>query len=148
MLQLLSDRNKRIFGDSYIKELYRELRNDSSSTGKLANSLDYRIVEERNVIEFIINGEDYFKNVDDGRKKGTYPPLSAIENWVQVKGIDKSAVFPIMRSIYKFGIKPKDITRKVENKVFNGAIFEELETHMSEDLENSIIELINKETKE
>ena len=41
-MELLTDKNKRLFGDDYIKQIWKELNSSGKrASGKLANSLDY-----------------------------------------------------------------------------------------------------------
>jgi hypothetical protein len=102
------------FGKDYVKILYRELRRaDKVATGALINSIDFRLRQDAKDIMVIIESNDYLKFVDEGRKPGKYPPVRAIRDWVKIKGISEDAVWPIMKSIYKFGIKPLNIIQRV-----------------------------------
>jgi len=58
---------------------------------------------------------DYLQWVDKGRRPGTYPPIRAIQRWVQIKGIPKEAAWAIRQNIYKFGIKPTNVIKKTQN---------------------------------
>lgn len=109
------------------------------ASGRLLNSLSFEVKQLLTEFQIIFYGEKYFINVEDGRKPGTFPPISAIEKWCRVKRIPKRAAYPIARSIWKFGIKPTpiisdfidrskvldDVTKKVE-QVYS----EELEANM------------------
>lgn len=96
----------------------------ADSTGNLRRSLKATIRNNKNasVISFGASGtaRNYFKVVNDGRKKGKMPPVSAIENWMKVKPVRlrnekgfikqtpegiKRAAYQIARSIGKNGIE-------------------------------------------
>jgi hypothetical protein len=96
------------FGLSVITAQKNELqKKKGTATSKLLNSINYRFKAsvEKIVVEFI--SEDYGKYVDEGRKPGKYVPVSKLKEWTKAKGIPESAVFPINRKIFKFGIKPR-----------------------------------------
>lgn len=76
----------------------------------LYKSIGYRINVNGEVIELLVEANDYFKFVDEGRRAGKFPPIESIENWLQSKGEDISAAFPIARSIAEKGVKGKEIT--------------------------------------
>lgn len=144
-MELLTDENKRRFGDDYIRILIKELKSaGKDSSGKLVNSLDYRLVDEADSIGFLFQGENYLKYVDEGRRSGSFPPLKAIGQWARTKGISQKAVFPIAKSIYKFGIKPTNVMAKTQNRALNGQPFNELEENMAENLENMLVEELEK----
>ena len=103
----------RMFGDDYIKILTALLKKkDKKASGALINSLSSKIQETAKNIVIIIESNDYLKYVDAGKKPGKYPPLNAISKWMQLRNIPKEALFPIARSIYKFGIKPTNVIQQ------------------------------------
>jgi hypothetical protein len=139
--ELLNEKNKRRFGDDYIKELIKFLRQSrKQATGRLINSLDYRLSDEVNSVNMTFLAEDYFKYVDEGRRPGSFPPIREIANWASIKGISKDAAFPIAKSIYKFGIKPSNIYEKTDRAVMNGKVFDELEDNVMNNIEKIVIE--------
>ena len=139
--KFLTDLDARRFGDDYVKLLIEALRKEKkNASGKLMNSLDYRLTQTADKIQFIFDGEDYFKFVDEGRKPGSYPPIKDIAKWAAIRGIDKKFAFPIARSIYKFGIKPTHINDKVERRFLNGELFKDLEDYMSTKIEEDVFE--------
>ncbi len=116
----------RQYGDNAIKEAITVLRkNGKDASGRLIASLSYTIQQ---VVEgswaIIFDYENYGDIVDKGRKPGTYPPIAPINNWLSIRGIPQESAFPIVKSIYKFGIKPtpwlyalqptSDVIKKIE----------------------------------
>ena len=145
----LTEKDKRRFGDEYVKELIKALRMyKKDASGRLIKSIDYRLTETAYELNFFINAEDYLTYIDEGRKPGSYPPIKAIARWASIKGIDSGAVFPIAHKIYKYGIKPTNILDKVERKVLYGKAFDELEQNMANNIETAIVNNINEINKQ
>lgn len=106
------------FGKDYVKILIRLLKKEGkSATGALINSISYKLKEVAGLIQYQLISNDYLTYVDEGRRPGSYPPIRAISDWVRVKGISKDAVFPIARSIYKFGIEPTNVISKTLTEI-------------------------------
>jgi hypothetical protein len=97
----------------------------ADSTGNLRRSLKatIRSGSDSAVISFGASGtaRNYFRVVNDGRKAGKMPPVSAIEKWMKVKPVRlrnekgfikqtpekvRAVAFQIARSIGKNGIAP------------------------------------------
>jgi hypothetical protein len=111
--KILDAKVLRMFGDDYIKILTALLRKkDKKASGALINSLSSKIQQTAKDIVIIIESNDYLKYVDEGRKPDKYPPLNAISKWMALKNIPKEALFPIAKSIYKFGIKPTNVIQQ------------------------------------
>ena len=127
------------FGRDFVKILTIQLKKSGkSASGALINSLDYRIIDNGDInIEILSN--DYLEYVDKGRKPGTYPPLKEISKWATLKGIPQGAVFPIARSIYKFGIKPTNVLDKTKNEILKST---KLNNKLGEELVENIEEII------
>jgi hypothetical protein len=148
-MELISDKNKREFGDNYIKVLIKVIKAaGKDSSGQLIRSIDYRLKDTAKDIEYAISSEEYLNVIDAGRrKKGTYPNIRAISKWARIKGISQDAVFPIARKIFKFGIEPTDIYNKTEKLVFGGKAFNNLEDNMVDTIEEGIINKLNEINK-
>jgi hypothetical protein len=139
--QLISDAKLKEFGRDYVKILWRELRREGKdASGALLNSLDYRIVEDAKQIKLEILANDYLEYVDQGRKPGSYPPIRAIQRWVDVKGISRDAVFPIANKIYRFGIKPTNVIQRVVKEFETSST---LQKKYEDEVVNNIIKNIN-----
>lgn len=148
MSEIFSKEMMQQFGDDYVAELTKSLLSlGKSASGKLIQSLDARVQETAGVIQIMIESEDYLQYVDEGRNKGSYPPISAISKWVRIKGIKQEAVFPIARSIYKFGIKPTNVLDKASRNFYNSNAFNKLENSMANELEVEIVNSIEKQLR-
>lgn len=113
------DRQSQIdFGKDYVKILTIMLKREGKdASGALINSINFRIKETAKEINTILIANDYLKYVDEGRKKGSFPPLDAIRTWVDLKGIDRGAVFPIAKKIFEFGIEPTNVIQKTIREI-------------------------------
>lgn len=141
--ELLDDTNLKEFGKDYVKILTIFLKNSRPhkkvASGALINSLNSKVVATAKKIQLIIEGNDYLENVDQGRKKGKYPPIRAISKWARIKGIPQSAVFPIARKIFKFGIKPTNVIDKTIKEILTSpTLNRKYENSLVENVENII----------
>ena len=124
--------------DDFVVELKNRLKaNGSNASGTLSNSLRGIVKQNGKYIVISIQLEDYYQFVENGRKAGKYPPLSAIRKWISVKPVlprpTKSGKLPtanqlaflIARKISEVGIKPKPFLKPtitdfdLINKVYN-----------------------------
>ncbi len=109
----------RRFGDDWVRTLTKHLvSHGKQASGRLIQSLDYKIQRQANELKVVIEGEDYLTFVDQGvdgkftsygspyRFTTKMPPVSKIKQWCSIKGIPQSAAFPIAKNIFKFGIEP------------------------------------------
>jgi hypothetical protein len=107
------------FGTEFINKMKDQLTtNNSVATGTLKDSVNFafEVDADRILIQFL--SEDYGKYIESGRQAGTYPNVTKLQQWLQVKGIPIKASFPIAKNIYKYGIKPKPfLFNDFENKV-------------------------------
>jgi len=112
-------------GEETVAYIIYLLKNeDKVASGNLLKSFNYKLVEDiSNTFLSIESSADYADVVDKGRKAGSYPPPSKIEQWIKQRGIqgrdkkgrfisNKSLSFLISRNIYKFGIKPTNFSTK------------------------------------
>lgn len=120
MSELITEQKLKEFGRDYVKILVRELkRAGKDASGRLIASVDYKLREDANNIFIVIESADYLKWVDEGRKRGTYPPIRPLIQWVNIKGLPKGAAYAIQKNIFKFGIKPTRVIQKVINEFEN-----------------------------
>jgi hypothetical protein len=134
-----------IFGKGYIEELGKQLKaEDKDASGNLLRSLDSRVIKTAmgTLYTIELKAADYLKYVDGGRRRGTYPPLNAIQKWVDLKGISRSAVFPIMRKIKEEGIKPTNVIEKSLNAVLRGMKFRQLEEGATDWVDDMVGQLL------
>jgi len=139
---IISEKNMKEFGRDYVKILGRFLLSNKPfakvASGALLNSLDYRLINDFTEIQIIAN--DYIKYVDKGRRPGKYPPIRAISQWASIKGIPQSAVFPIARNIFKFGIKPTNVIQKTVKEITTSKT---LQRKYEQDGVDNLIKMIN-----
>lgn len=129
------------FGKDYVKKLVSLLRKyDKKASGSLINSIDYKVRGVAEEALIILEANDYLEYVDKGRKPGKYPPIKAISKWASIRGISQKAVFPIARSIFKFGIEPTNVIRDTMRWIENdAAMVRKYEDAISENLESIIM---------
>lgn len=99
----------------YVKDTYKlKLKEKNKiATGKLYNSIDYKIKNTDKGFSIYFLAEKYYINIENGRKPGgKMPPVEAIKRWISIKNINlnkgqskSGAEFMIARSIQKKGIK-------------------------------------------
>jgi hypothetical protein len=95
------------YGAEVVSEMLTRLNGfKKNASGELQKSLKYDIDQNGDVISLVIEGVDYAKYVDKGRRPGKYAPVSALKKWAKIKGIPEKAVYAINRSIFKKGIAP------------------------------------------
>jgi hypothetical protein len=97
--------------DSWSREQQEQMinilqENNKIATEYLISSIIYSVVIKGDNVEVEFANAEYGKYVDEGRLPGKFPPLDAIKEWCQVKGIPESAAFPIAKSIAENGIPP------------------------------------------
>ena len=109
-------------GEDLVKALREELlMQGHKATGKLSESFKSKVSMSGDSIILTIEGEDYGKYVDSGRRAGKMPPIQAIFNWVKTKGIasaDKKArsiAFAIATAIAREGIPTRGAYRHTKN---------------------------------
>lgn len=107
------------FGKDYVKIMVALLKGNRPfpkvASGSLVNSINYRLQPIAEGIQVQLLANDYLQYVDRGRRPGTYPPIQAIQRWVQIKGMKKEAAWAIRTNIYKYGIKPTNVIKKTKN---------------------------------
>lgn len=121
------------FGKLYVKTLKQQLLLTQpfpkNATGKLQNSINYKLVQKEDNWSLELLSEDYLKFVDKGvsgtqRRYNTpysyktkKPPISVIQQWTRVKGIPQEAAYPIQNKIFRFGLKPTNVINKTIREI-------------------------------
>jgi len=135
------------YGRKFVAYLTQNLiKMDKVASGRLINSLDYRLrkVIDKLVIE--LESEDYLKEVDEGQKPGAFGFTQKnrwkIMTWMQQKGIgDSKSKWPISytitKNIWQFGVKPTNVIDKTLKQI-------EMDASLYGDLENSSLNAISK----
>lgn len=132
-----------------LRETYKDRLKSGgiSATGKLFDSVGYRLEVNEGDIYLYFKAEDYYIHIEKGRKPNSQmPPVEAIRKWMIARGIpDKpGTAFVIARSIGKKGIKPKPFLResKIEIKEyevqFKEALTIDIEKFIKENVKDKI----------
>lgn len=129
--------------------------NDKNASYDLYNSVSYGIKRGNDELNVTIELNDYWKNIENGRKAGEMQPISKIEEWIKVKPVlprpmnngklptTKQLASFISRKIELEGIKPQPLLQQSLDDVM-GVMIEFIEEAIYKDLENEF-ELIFKE---
>ena len=145
---LFSPSKLREFGSDYVKLLTVFLKKaNKSSTGALLNSIAFKLQPDANQIKIIVESNDYLTYVDKGRRPGSFPPIQAISRWASVRGIPQTAVFPIARSIFKFGIEPTNVIQKTISELEGPSFVKRYEEEVAINLEQIILKSIEEINK-
>lgn len=103
------------------------------STGKLYNSIDYRLVITENGIKLYFIALDYYIFIENGRKSGKMPPISTIKKWMTSKGLnDNKKAYAIARNIGKKGIKPSPYLREIKSTL--PSFYDDIQTAIEKDI--------------
>lgn len=108
--------------DEYRKDLeyiYKRKLNEAGkeATDKLIQTLNAEIQFNGLTMKVVLNIQDYWRYVEEGRKPGKFPPIVKIQEWIEQKNIlprqengklptTKSLAFLISRKIADEGIEP------------------------------------------
>lgn len=136
--------------DDFVVELKNKLKaNDSYASGTLSNSLKGIVKQNGKYIVISIQLEDYWQFVENGRKAGKYPPISAIKKWISVKPVlprpTKSGKLPtanqlaflIARKISRVGTKAKPFLKPtITDFDLVGKIYDEVTNLLNKQLED------------
>ena len=107
------------YGDA-ITDRYKQNLEDSGrrATGNLITSVHTTVNVDGNTFEIILNLQDYYYYVENGRGPGKFPPINKILEWIRVKPIlprpDINGKLPTEEQLAFL------IGRKIANKGFEG----------------------------
>lgn len=112
------------WGRSLVNRYKYKLRaNNVNATGKLSNvSFTTKVTESlrQDRYQIIVNIEDYWVNVEDGRRKGTFPPVDAIRTWINEKPINiQQTVLPSGKKVLP---TPDQVAFLIGRKIFRDGI--------------------------
>jgi hypothetical protein len=112
---------------------------NSVASGKLFNSIDYKITFDDKNIKLFFVAEDYWINIEEGSKYTTkMPPIDAIRKWMVNRNISgKNLDWKIQRSIFSKGIRPKPYLRDIKQTLKN-MYKDDLEKALKKDLKASL----------
>ena len=116
------------FGNFIITNYKSQLEAEQMNNGELYRTISYSVSTGNSGWVVSVSLADYWKYIEYGRRPGKMPPVSAIENWINVKQIiphsmtlksGKTVIptipqlsFLIARSIGRRGIVPKPLFQK------------------------------------
>lgn len=127
----------------------RLILNDVNASDTLYKSVKFNVENNGKTFEVQITLEDYWKYVENGRKPGKWPPINAIQKWVEIKPVlprpmangklptTQQLAFLIARKIGLEGIKPRPLLQQSVNEVWE-VMKEHLEEALAKDLEKEI----------
>lgn len=121
------------------------------------NASDELYISVKNIVDTKTKGRievnlsllDYWKYIEQGRKPGKWPPISAIEHWIEVKPViprplsngklptTQQLTYLISRKIGLEGIAPQPLLKQSVDSVMN-SMLEFIEEAITKDLENEI----------
>jgi hypothetical protein len=128
-------------GKTITEEYKTKLKKVAYASGKLYNSIDYKIEIKGDSVTLHFIAEDYYINVENGRRAGSkMPPIREIKKWMLSKGLPniERGAFAIARSIAKRGIRPKPELREIRTSIsdYSKELAEALELDIKEQLNN------------
>jgi hypothetical protein len=145
MSNLITPQKMKEFGRDYVKILTRELlRAGKDASGQLIRSINYKIVEDAEIIRMVILAEKYLEFVDKGRKPGTYPPIEPLLRWARVKGLPQGVAYAAQKNIFKFGIKPTNVLRRAQLRI---ETFREYQARYERGVVDAIVKSIKKDVE-
>lgn len=100
-----------------VTDSYRDkiIKNKVVATGKLRDSINYKVIATENSVGVYLSAVDYWEYVEYGRKAGKAVPIAPLKNWLLAKGL-KASPYAISKSIQKTGIKAKPFFRESLNE--------------------------------
>lgn len=139
------------FGKFLVEE-YKDnlILEDKNASDALYNSVKYIVdTKIKGRIEVNLSLLDYWKYIENGRKAGKWPPISAIQKWISIKPViprpmdngklptEQQLAFLISRKIGLEGIEPQPLLKKSVDNVIN-SMMEFIAEAITEDLENEV----------
>ena len=145
------------FGQLLVEE-YKDalILNDKNASDELYNSVRY-ILDNKTKGTFEVNLEllEYWKYIENGRKAGKWPPISAIKRWIEVKPVlprpmangklptNDQLAYLIARKIGLEGITPQPILKQSVDSVMD-VMMEFIEEALAKDIQAEL-DIIYKE---
>lgn len=137
-----------------VREKYKSKlkANGVYATGKLFNSINYKLTVKDDEIELYFTALDYWINIEEGRKPNSkMPPVDVIKKWMITRGIPNKpgVAFVIARSIGKKGIKPNPFLRETRIEIkelepeIKIALEKDLDSYMDKNIKGKIKEQLN-----
>ena len=145
------------FGKGLVENYKSELAAEGiNASGELGNSLKYIIDDStKGRIEVNLELLEYWKYIENGRKAGKWPPISAIKRWIEVKPVlprpmangklptNDQLAYLIARKIGLEGITPQPILKQSVDSVMD-VMMEFIEEALAKDIQAEL-DIIYKE---
>lgn len=141
------------FADVF-ERVYKDKLQSHIASGDLYNSIEMDVVMTNDShLQVEIKLADYYKYLEDGRKAGKWPPISAIEEWITIKPIlprpnsngkvptTKQLAYLIARKIGMEGIKPTNMMDMTLQDL-NNSFQEQLSQSLLKDIDKNIYHII------
>lgn len=139
------------FGKFLVEEYKDKLiLEDVNASDNLYNSVTYMVERNDKTFEVKLSLADYWVFVEKGRRAGgKFPPVSAIERWIEVKPVlprpmsngklptNKQLAYLIGRKIAIEGISPKPLLQRSVDDVWNN-MREFISEALAKDLQKEI----------
>lgn len=121
----------------YVRDKYKnDLKsNNHYATGKLFNSIEYKLTVTESSIKLYFVAADYWIFIEEGRSPGRMPPVDVIEHWMVNKKIPggKSTAYKIARSIGMNGTMANPYLRQIKQELVNN-FKDDIEKALSKDV--------------
>ena len=142
-----------------VKVLYQHNLESSAASYRLINSINYKVKYAGNKYIVCLELEDYWKNIEYGRKPGTFPNVESLIKWIKDKPIPigNDILTSSEIEIIKSKLSENNITFKVDDSDKTpGFKFAESEVNGTpirieigkRDLENKKVTLVRRDTRE
>lgn len=135
--------------------------NNSDASGKLDESISFKVFSNGNKLGYTISMLDYYEFVDEGRKSGKRPPISVLEEWLTYPNVRekirfnsdagfsdserRSLAYVIAKKIGERGTKgTKFFTNVVNSNLIQRDLLNSLEQSISEDVDLLLSEIATK----
>lgn len=141
------------FGDLAVKNMQQALKTGKKdSSGALSDSIEAVLTENNGVVDIALEMNYYGTYVDEGRKRGKFPPPPAIKDWIKQKPISlkkislDAATYLIGKKIHDKGIEPFPfIEKSIDNAFEEGEdlVLDAVEDEVAFTIEESFAKNIN-----
>jgi hypothetical protein len=134
------------------------VRNMTKQTGALYNSI--KVEYDSSSDEIVVEMQDYWEYVNDGRKPGKYVPIKPLMAWIRTKGFNKSKTtgrfqkfnikgmaFAVSKNIKKYGIAPTNFYDDAFN-IFEKKFEEEMVQALEIDINDFFSKVVERTTKQ
>ena len=142
-----------------LEYIYKRKLNDADkeATDKLIQTLNAEIQFNGLTMKVVLNIQDYWRYVEEGRKPGKFPPIVKIQEWIEQKNIlprqengklptTKSLAFLISRKIANEGIEPGKQLEETMNEL-NKEYEQKFKDALQEDFNDYSLQILEKINK-